>query len=345
MPDTKPSPIVLKDNHGTPRERLRNDSASLHDLGDGVLGLEFHSKGNTLDALIYELGHAALDQLEGEDAFRAMVIGSQAKDFSLGANINVFLQTARAAQGDLEPLERVVGDLQALLMRVRFSSKPVVVAPYGRVLGGGAEVVMAGAKVVTPATTRIGLVEIGVGVIPAGGGCKELLRRVVSPRVANGPADISLPLQAIFEAIVLAQISDGAQAAQQSGFLAPTDRIVASADGLIDTAKQEAIDLVEAGYTPPNRADQTIWAAGRAGKTMLQGRIDQWRVDGRITDYDAEIAANVAHVLCGGEREAAWVSEDDLLALERRAFAECLSQPQTQARIAHMLQFAKPLRN
>lgn len=339
-------PIVLKDNYGTPRELLRNDSASLHTLGDGVLCLEFHSKGNTLDAFIYEMGNAALDILESHDNYRALVIGSQAKDFCLGANINQFLQAVTQAHGDVKLLEPVVGLLQEWLMRVRFSPKPVVVAPYGRVLGGGAEVVMAGAHVVLPADLRIGLVEVGVGVIPAGGGCKELLRRVVSPQAVNEQHDSMAQLRAVFEMIAFAQVSENAQIAQQRSFLGVKDEIVPNPNGLLDAAKQSAVALVDAGYVPPNRADKNVWVAGRAGKATLAAIIDQAQADGRFSAYDAHIAHTLAHVLCGGDWPAPqWVAEDAILTLEREAFAELLAEPKTQDRIAHMLKVAKPLRN
>ena len=339
------TPIILKDHYGTPRELRRNASASLHDLG-GVLCLEFHSKGNTLDALIYEMGDAALETLESNGDYRTMVVGSQAKDFCLGANINQFLQAVALANGDVKLLEPVVGVLQEFLMRVRFASKPVVIAPYGRVLGGGAEVVMAGASVITPADLRIGLVEVGVGIIPAGGGCKELLRRVVSPQVTDAHSDVSPQLQAVFEAIAFAQVSENAQAAQQRDFLKPVDPIVPNAEGLIDTAKQHAIALVEAGYLPPNRADKSVWAVGRAGKALLAKVIEQVQADGRFSAHDALIAHKLAHVLCGGDgAEPQWMAEDDILTLEREAFAELLSEGKTQDRIAYMLKVAKPLRN
>ena len=348
MRDVSKTPIVLKDNYGTSRELRRNDSASLHTLGDGVLCLEFHSKGNTLDALIYEMGDAALELLENSEDYRAMVIGSQAKDFCLGANINQFLQAVALSNGDVKLLEPVVGMLQEWLMRVRFSPKPVEIAPYGRVLGGGAEVVMAGARVVVPMDTRIGLVEVGVGIIPAGGGCKELLRRVGSPQVVNEHSTINIntQLQAVFEMIAFAQVSENAQIAQQRGLIALTDEIVPNADGLIDAAKQRAIALADSGYAPPNRADKNVWAAGRAGKAMLSTRIDQAQADGRFSAHDAHVAHKLAHVLCGGDLPTPqWMAEDDILTLEREAFAELLGEPKTQERIAHMLKVAKPLRN
>jgi len=340
------TPIVLKDNYGTPRELKRNDNASLHNLGDGVLCLEFHSKGNTLDTLIYEMGEVALDVLEGSAEYLAMVIGSQAKDFCLGANINQFLQAVALANGDVKLLEPVVGVLQELLMRLRFSAKPIVVAPYGRVLGGGAEVVMAGASVIAPANLRIGLVEVGVGVIPAGGGCKELLRRVVSPQAVNAHNDILPALKAVFERIAFAQVSENGQVAQQRGFLGSDDEIVSKADRLMDVAKQRVIALAEAGYAPPDRTTQNVWAAGRAGKAVLATSINQVQADGRFSAYDAHIAHTLAHVLCGGDLPVPqWVAEDDILALEREAFAQLLGEPKTQDRIAHMLKVAKPLRN
>jgi 3-hydroxyacyl-CoA dehydrogenase len=354
---------MLKDNYNTNRELLRNDNASLHNIGDGVLCFEFHSKGNTLDPQIYELGIAALDLLEDNAAFRAMVIGSQAKDFCLGANIRVFLHVIERANGDLKTLESAVHGLQEWLMRVRFAHKPVVTAPYGRALGGGAEVAMAGCCAVASHTAKIGLVELGVGVIPGGGGCKELLRRCVSAHAA-GLGDGLPQLLQVFETIVQRRVGADAAECETLGFLQRNHGDVFVSDTVTDTAtdadigasdllaeaKRRAISLAQHGYAPPNRAARNIWALGQRGQATLHKTIEQKLANRaapeQFTDYDAEIAHELALVLCGGATPTPrWVSEDEILQLERAAFARLLAQPKTQARIAQMLQAGKPLRN
>jgi 3-hydroxyacyl-CoA dehydrogenase len=343
-----PFRLNLNEFRNTPRELKRNVSASLHDMGNGVLCFEFHSKGNTLDTFMYDVGHYALDLLESNNNYRALVIGSQGKDFCLGANIGMFLQAIAAAGGNFKLIEKASLDLQEFLMRFRFARKPVVTAPYQRVLGGGAEVVMAGASVVAAAETYIGLVEFGVGVIPAAGGCKELVRRNVSTHVIGGVegADVTPHLAKVFETIAYAKVSESAHIAQQRGFLRSSDTIVLNDDFLLGMAKQKAIQLAESHYVAPNRNDKSVWAAGRKGKAVLFAAVDQLRWGKFISAHDTLIAKKLAHVLCGGDLSSPqWVIEDYILELEREAFASLLGETKTQERITHMLKYAKPLRN
>lgn len=305
-----------------------NPSASIFDLGDGVLCLEFHGKGNTLDADVYAMGNTALALLE-RDQYRAMVIGSQGKDFCLGANIRVFLE---AGDRDVQTREGTVRDLQEWLMRVRCSRKPIVTAPYGRALGGGAEVVMAGAQIVAAPDCRIGLVEVGVGLIPAGGGCKELLRRVVSP-VAMQQGDVISALRHIFRTILQAMLSDNAIAARELGFIAASDTILTPEENSLEAAKRIAIQLADGGYSPPRREDKSIYATGAQGQAQLQQEM------AALTGHDVVIANHLAQVLCGGNHaQPQWVSEDALLQRERQAFAALLAEPNTQARIRAVLE-------
>lgn len=338
-----PFNIVLSENAGTSRELRRNASASIHDLGDGVLCLEFHSKGNTLDNYIDDLANEALDMLERDD-WRGMVVGNQGKDFCLGANIGMFLMAV--ATGDPRSIDGAVKNLQDFLMRFRFAGKPVVTAPRQRVLGGGAEVTMAGARVVASAETYIGLVEFGVGVIPAGGGCKELLRRVVSPHITNDRVDALGYLQQVFETIAYAKVSESAVIARERGFLAPCDAILMNDDGLIGAAKAEVIHLSEMGYVPPDRNALPIYALGRRGKAAMEMAVQNLRWGKYISAHDALMANKLAHVLCGGDLSSPqWVSEQYILDLEREAFGSLLGETKTQERITHMLKYAKPLRN
>ncbi len=335
--------IVLAENRGTKRELRRNASASIHDLGDGILNLEFHSKGNTLDSYINDLALEALEMLE-HDEWRGLVVANQGKDFCLGANIGLFILLA--GTGDPNAIENAVKSLQDYLMAFRFSPKPVVTAPRQRVLGGGAEVAMAGARCVMAVETYIGLVEFGVGVIPAGGGCKELLRRVVSPHMTNDKVDALGYLQQVFETIAYARVSESAFVARERGFLNPCDTIVMNDDDLIGVAKATAIHLAETGYTPPDRDAKSVYAIGRRGKAAMEMAVNTLRWGRYISNHDALMARKLAHVLCGGDLSAPqWVTEQYILDLEREAFCSLLGEPKTQERISHMLKYAKPLRN
>lgn len=335
--------IVLAENRGTKRELKRNASASIHDLGDGILNLEFHSKGNTLDNYINDLANEAREMLE-RDEWRGMVVANQGKDFCLGANIGLFILLA--GTGDPKAIENAVKSLQDYLMNFRFAGKPVVTAPRQRVLGGGAEVAMAGARTVASVETYMGLVEFGVGVIPAGGGCKELLRRVVAPHMTNDKVDALGYLQQAFETIAYAKVSESAFVARERGFLGPCDTIVMNDDDLIGVAKATAIHLAETGYTPPDRNAASIYAIGRRGKAAMEMAVNNLRWGGYITEHEALMARKLAHVLCGGDLSAPqWVTEQYILDLEREAFCSLLGEPKTQERISYMLKYAKPLRN
>ncbi|HEY0602568.1 MAG TPA: 3-hydroxyacyl-CoA dehydrogenase/enoyl-CoA hydratase family protein [Herpetosiphonaceae bacterium] len=334
--------IVLKELHGTSRELKRNDSASILDLGDGVLCLEFHSKANSIDQAMMELGYAALKLLDRPE-WQALVIGNQGQDFCVGANLAAFIGAFQT--GQLHLIDGATKQLQDLLMAFRLARKPVVTAPFKRVLGGGTEISMSSARIVAAAETYMGLVEFGVGLIPAGGGCKELLRRKIAPHVASG-ADLLPYLQQVFEAIAFAKVSESGYQARAIGFLDDSDPIVMNDDYLIGYAKQVALDLAEVGYTPPAANATPIYALGRRGKAAMLMAVEQMRWGGFISEHDALIAKKLAHVLAGGDLSAPqWVSEQYILDLEREAFVSLMGEPKTQERIAHMLQTGKPLRN
>lgn len=334
--------LMPKEMHGTRRELRRNDSASLLDLGDGILCLEFHSKANSLDASINEMGYNALKLLE-RDEWQALVIGNQGKDFSLGANIGMFISVIQS--GDYRQIEAATRQLQDLLMAFRYAPKPVITAPFHRVLGGGTEVAMSGARSCAAAETYIGLVEFGIGLIPAGGGCKEMLRRNVSPHIADGVDPLPY-LQKVFETIAYAKVSESAYQARELGFLDRNDPVVLNEDNLIGAAKQLALDMVALGYTPPRREETRIYAVGRRGKAAMLTAIAQLLWGRFISEHDALVARKLAHVLCGGDLSAPqWVSEQYILDLEREAFASLMGEPKTQERIVYTLKAGKPLRN
>lgn len=334
--------IVLSELHDTSRELKKNAAASVLDLGDGVLCLEFHSKANSIDPAIIEMGQTALRLLE-QDEWQALVVGNQGSDFSAGANLGLFLMGIQMRQMGM--LEAGIRGLQDLLMDFRFSRKPVVTAPFGRVLGGGAEVAMSGARAVVAAETYIGQVEPGVGLIPAGGGCKELLRRNVSPHIVPGVDPLPF-LSKVFETIALAKVSESGVGARALGFTTESDSIVPNTALLIGYAKREALELVARGYTPPARHAPSIYAMGSKGKAALFAGIAQMRWGRYISEYDAHIARKLAHVLSGGDLSAPqWVTEQYILDLERAAFLELLGEAKTQERMTHLLQTGKPLRN
>ena len=324
------------------KEISRNDSASLLDLGDGVLCLEFHTKSNSIDAAIVEMGYEALRRLEEED-WAGLVIGNGGRNFSVGANLG---EVARAASdGKLDEIGERVAALQDLLMGFRFAPKPVVAAPRGQTLGGGLEICLHADRVVAAGETYMGLVEAGVGLIPAGGGTKELARRLVSGPLGITPDATPLPfVQKAFEIIAMARTSSSALEAQELGFLDEEDRVVMNADHLLSAARREVLDLAD-GYTPPERG-KNVYAAARTARAALEIQVKTLQWGGYASEYDGVIAGHTARILTGGELSLPqWVTEEYLLKLEREAFMDLLENEQTHERISHMLETGKPLRN
>ncbi|MDX1600062.1 MAG: 3-hydroxyacyl-CoA dehydrogenase NAD-binding domain-containing protein [Anaerolineales bacterium] len=316
-----------------------NDGASLVDLGDGVACLEFHTKGNSIDEDVMTMFDRALDRVERD--WLGLVIGNEADNFSLGANL---FTIAVAAQNELwDQLDEAVTTLQSANMRMRHFPKPIVVAPAGRTLGGGTEIAMHAPRVVAAAESYIGLVEAAVGVIPAGGGSKEMVRRVVNPvaEVENG--DVLPPLQEMFERVGQAEVARSAAQARQHGFLGPADRIVMNREHLLAEAKREVLHMAP-GYQPPD--PEKIYAAGRDANAALKVGIFSFVESGYISEYDAHIGRKLAHVLTGGNlSQPGWVDPWYMLDLEREAFLSLAGEEKTQARMWHMLQEGSPLRN
>jgi 3-hydroxyacyl-CoA dehydrogenase len=323
-------------------ELASNASASLLDLGDGVLCLEFHSKGNSIEAGTVEMGNRALQELERDDVV-GLVIGNEGRNFSVGANLG---EMAHAVQnGDLDQIEESVEALQNLLMAFRFAPKPVVSAPHGQTLGGGLEVCLHSDRIVAAGETYMGLVEVGVGLIPAGGGTKEMARRLVSPPLHTAPDIPPLPfLQKAFEQIALAKTATSALEAKEMGFLTYNDRIVMNADHLISAAKRETLDLAD-GYTPPEHTNN-VYAAGRSARAALEMGIKTMQWGNYASDYDGVIAGHVARILTGGNLSLPqWVPEEYLLKLEKQSFLDLLKQEKTHERIEALLKTGKPVRN
>ena len=311
-----------------------NKGASLLDIGDRVLCLEFHTKMNTLDEDIRAMIVAAVDEVES-GAWKGLVIGNEGTDFCVGANLKT-----------LDDVETASRNMQDALMKVRFCAKPVVTAPFGRTLGGGVEVAMAGARIVAASETYMGLVEVGVGLIPGAGGCKEMVRRVVSHAMKHMPGADPLPhVQKVLETVGAAKVSGSAEEARSFGFLSEGDRVVMNRDHLLYEAKAEVLAMSAAGHTPPAR-EHTCYAAGRNVRAGLKAAIYVMQQGGFMSEYDAFISGRLAHVLCGGELSSGqWLDEQYFLDLERAVFVELAAQPKTHERIKHMLETGKPLRN
>ncbi len=329
--------IVLKDQ----KVIRHNESASLIDLGDGVACLEFHTKFNALDEGIVEIARATLEEVDRN--FVGVVIGNQGEHFSAGANVMTIGLAAENKEWD--KVQAATKALQDFLMAMRYSAKPVVTAPHDYTLGGGCEVAMAGARIVAAAESYVGLVEVGMGLIPAGGGCKEMLRRVVSLGMQTEGIDVLPLLRRVFETVGTAKVATSAAEAQQWGFFAPSDRIVMNKDQQIAQAKQEVLTLAAQNYRAPSRG-KNIYAAGERGLAAMRLAIHMMREGKYISDYDKKVGEKLAWVLCGGDLTApTWVDEQYILDLEREAFVSLCGEEKTRERIWHFLNTGKALRN
>ena len=325
------------------RELEGNAEASMFDMGDGVLLLEFHGKANTLGVGVVELAQAALQRLEGSAEMVGMVIGNQGRMFSAGANID---PQALLAGGETPAVavERMGRAFQDLLQGMRYCPKPVVAAPFDRTLGGGTEVVLAAARIVAHIELYMGLVEVGVGLVPAGGGCKEMLRRVMNPAMAIPNTDPIPVMQRIFETIGMAKVSVGAIEAREMGYLQPADRVVMDRERLLGEAKREVLHMAHSGHVPPR--PEKIYAGGRDMLAALRSALYQMREGEYVSDHDRLIGEKLGWILTGGDISAPeWVDEQYILDLERAAFVELIQTGKTMERVLHTLKTGKPLRN
>ncbi|MFZ5482288.1 MAG: 3-hydroxyacyl-CoA dehydrogenase/enoyl-CoA hydratase family protein [Myxococcota bacterium] len=334
--------LLLEDVRSKGGEIKRNPSASLLDLGDGVLCLEFHSKMNALDDLILPMYVDALDLLDA-GKYEALVVGNQGGTaFCAGANILMIMMYAM--QQDWASIDRAVRALQDVGQRAKYNAKPVVTAPWGLTLGGGVEVTMHSAATQAAGELYAGLVEVGVGLIPAGGGCKELLVRYMGDIPPGTNYDPNPFVQKAFEWIGTAKVATSGEEARDAGFVRPGDRLTLDPDRLIGDAKRLALGLVTAGYKPPRK--RTVRVPGPAGRAAIELFIYQMRQGGFVTEYDTVVGKKLAYVLTGGDCPSNAVkTEQDLLDLEREAFLSLCGNPGTIARIQHMLEKGKPLRN
>lgn len=318
-----------------------NPGASLIDLGDGVACLEFHSKMNSIGADTVQMMNFAIDEVERN--FVGLVVGNQGGNFSAGANIMMLLLAAQEEEWD--DINLMVHALQQAVMRLRYSSKPVVTAPYGLTLGGGCEIAIHGNRVRAAAETYIGLVEVGVGVIPAGGGTKEMTMRAMDRAARYPDADPIAFLKKTFEMIGMGKVATSAQEATSWGFFREADSISMNSDRLIADAKQEVVNLAASGFVPPVPRED-IKVLGETAETAMRLALHMMKRGGFISEHDELIGRKLAHVMSGGSvNHATEVSEQYLLDLEREAFVSLCGERKTQERIAAMLKTGKPLRN
>ncbi len=338
-----PNIISIADLKAQGKELHSSDNASVLDMGDGVLLLEFHNPAtaNALDEDIFRMIETSLDVL-AKDEWKAMVIGNEGRHFSAGANI--FMMAVAAQQGDFDMIDEATKYMQSLMLRVRYSPKPVVAAPFGMTLAGGCEVVLAAARIVASAETYIGLIEAGVGLVPAGCGTKETLRRLINPVMEIPGADVLPHIQKAFEQIAMGKVAESALQGMEMGYLTPSDRIVMNQDYLLAEAKKTALNLVEEGYRPP--PPTKIWASGRDMLANMELMVWSMKDAGWASEHDGVVSNNLAKILAGGDlSEPGWVPEEYILDLEREAFIALLHEPKTIERMWYMLQNKKPLRN
>ena len=332
-----PREITLADLRATGAEVYSNGDGAIYDMGDGVLLWEFRTKQNSITPGLIASGWKALELLD-ETAFKALVVGNDGERFSIGANLD-----PSALMAGVDGIEKVLTSLQDLTQALRYAPKPVVIAAHNMALGGGAELVMSGAAVVAHVELYMGLVEVGVGLVPAGGGCKELARRLVNPLAQAGSDDILAGLQKAFENIAAAKVSGSAKEAMSMGLLAHSDKIVMNRAYLLGEAKALALALSE---TYQQRTPEPVYAAGRDANAALMVGIAGYLEAGYASAHDALIARKLAYILTGaGLSEPGWVDQRYLLNLEREAFLSLIMETKTQERIMHMLQTNKPLRN
>lgn len=317
----------------------KNADSRIYDLGDGVLNFAWHSKSFTLGSAVIEGMIKAIDLAEKD--YRGLVIGHQGPDFSLGANLGLVFMYA--IEQDYDEIDFMIKAFQDSVMRIRYSGVPVVVCPQGRTLGGGCEMTMHADIAQAAAETYIGLVEVGVGLIPGGGGTKEFTKRV-SDAMEEGDVELNA-LQNAFMTIATAKVATSAEEARELGILKKLDRVSMNRDRQIADAKESVIELADAGYTMPQQA-RNIKVQGRTGQALFLAGLQGMRMGKYISEHDAKVAKWIANVMCGGDLTSPQeVSEQYLLDLEREAFLSLTGEKKTLERIQAILTGGKPLRN
>ncbi len=312
--------------------------ASLVDLGEGIVCFELHSKANTLDAGVLQFLREVVSDLETQH--EGLVVGNEGANFSVGANLAMLLEWSRA--GKFGEIEQVVVGVQTLFRALRDCAKPTVAAVFGQTLAGGCELALHCQRIQAAAESYMGLVEVGAGLIPAAGGCKELLHRHTEGLSADG--DLTPPTRSAFERIGMAKVSSSAAEARDWRFLQPADAITMNRDRLIADAQQVGLQMAKAG--PASKTEMRILAGGNGVLAALQLELYLMREAKYISDYDVHVGRKLAYVLSGGPlSQAGFVSEEYLLGLEKEAFLSLCGEEKTQQRMEHILATGKPLRN
>ncbi|MDP2599178.1 MAG: 3-hydroxyacyl-CoA dehydrogenase/enoyl-CoA hydratase family protein [Deltaproteobacteria bacterium] len=347
----KPNLTFLKSRKESGGVVEKNAGGAIIDLGDGVFCAEFHSKMNAIDGDVLTTIDKGVDRANKEG--QGLVIANEGENFSVGANLFLILLTAQ--QGDWKQLDFIVREFQRIMQKIRFSKKPVVAAPFNLALGGGCETSLAAAHIAASAETYMGLVEVGVGLLPAGGGCKNMLLRWEERMVAahdpknkiwfspddGGPFP---KVQKAFELIAMAKVATSAKEAKKFGFLRKNDSIVLDRDNLIPFAKKKVLELAK-NYEPPQEATK-IQLPGKGGEMAIANAVHGYLYKGDISEYDMFLAKTIAHVLCDGDKPGVHTTDEQhLLDLEREAFLKLCGEEKTQARMQAMLMTGKPLRN
>lgn len=334
-----PEEIDLRSLKEQNRVIKSNTGASLIDIGDGVACLEFHSPNNAIGGDILTLIQQSVEEVRRN--WTGLVVANQGRNFCVGANIMLLLMEAQDEEWD--EIDDIIRLFQQSMLKLKRLDKPVVAAPHRMTLGGGVEACMPADQIVASAETYYGLVEVGVGLIPAGGGCKEFALRV-SQQAPHPDTDLLPYLGKVFETVGQAKVSSSGHDAKRLGYFRGIDRIVPNETHLIHEAKQAVLQMAAEGYTLP--AEEKIRIAGAEGKAALQLAAIGMREGGYISDHDLLIAKKLAHVLSGGDLPAGTlVTEQYMLDLEREAFLSLTGEPKTQARMQHMLTKGKALRN
>ncbi len=327
---------VLKQNHTI----SKNTGASLIDIGDDVALLKFTSPNNSIGLDVIQMINKAIDETEAN--YKGLVIGNEGRNFCVGANLMMMLMEAQ--DDNFYELDMVVRQFQKMTSRIRYANVPVVVAPYQMTLGGGSEISLPAASIQASHETYMGLVEVGVGLIPGGGGNKELYLRNLERFGDKTPAQLQQAARETFEKIATAKVSTSAAEARDNGFLSSRDAIVMNDLFVNYEAKQKVISLSNAGYQAPGK--KKIPVTGEAGYATLMLGAEMMKWGGYASEHDLKIAKKLAFVISGGRlREGTLVDEQYLLDLEREAFLSLIGEPKSQQRMQYMLSKGKPLRN
>jgi 3-hydroxyacyl-CoA dehydrogenase len=342
--DKKELSLAYLKQTGRSNRVAHNSSASLLDIGDGVACLQFHSllqpKLNPIDDDIIKMMETAVEKVESD--FDGLVIHHDGDNFCAGANLLLLLMNAK--QGNWKDIDQMVSRLQNAIQGMRYSSKPVVVAPSGLALGGGAEIVLAGNAVQAAGELYIGLVEVGVGLIPGGAGNLNLLKNWYGRFASDRDIDPTQFLVKVFMSIGMGKVAESAEEGREMGFLRATDGVTLNRSHLLNAAKERALGMARAGFRAPRPTEFRL--PGRAGAATIDMMLYSMQLNNQISAHDRLVGGTLARVLTGGDTSTnTLVTEQHLLDLEREAFLSLCGEEKSQARMEYMLKNNKPLRN